>query len=197
MITMLSNSLIQQHNANGWTCHITMKCVSEDSSCSMVGWGAMAACDEMSTGSVQDLKAKHSQKVHMNPHVYGTSQDPPSRQTLHRSGLPYGQSVPKIRRKPLVPRVLYVEPRVPMWSADLADVVAVDGSWGQQFLACHCSAYSDTCTPVGGGSVEVGDKVSPWQGVFPLSSHTCLAWDPYLSPRFPTLPACTTCLPFL
>jgi hypothetical protein len=43
-MTMLSNSLNQQHNANSLTCHITMKVVSEDSSCSMVGWGARAAC---------------------------------------------------------------------------------------------------------------------------------------------------------
>jgi hypothetical protein len=57
MITMLSNSLIQQHNANRLTCHINMKVVSEDSSCSMVGRGARAACAEVSTGSVCDSKA--------------------------------------------------------------------------------------------------------------------------------------------
>jgi hypothetical protein len=38
-------------------------------------------------------------------------------------------------------------------------------------------AYSDTCTPVGDGSVEVGYKVFPWQKVFPFSSHTCFAWE--------------------
>jgi hypothetical protein len=52
MTTMLSNSLIKQHNVNRWTSHIDMKVVSEDSSCSMVGWGARAACAEVSTGSV-------------------------------------------------------------------------------------------------------------------------------------------------
>jgi hypothetical protein len=70
MIAMLSNSLIQQQNANRLTCHITMKEVSEDSSCSMVGWGARAACAEVSTGSVGDSKAKHGQKVHLNQQGY-------------------------------------------------------------------------------------------------------------------------------
>jgi hypothetical protein len=60
---MLSNSLIEQHDANRLTCHIKMKVVSEISSCSMVGWGARAACAEVSTGSVEDSKAKHGQKV--------------------------------------------------------------------------------------------------------------------------------------
>jgi hypothetical protein len=62
----------------------------------------------------------------------------PSRQTLHRSGLPYGQSGPKISRKSSVPRALYVEPWLPTWSTDLADVAPVGGSWGQLgFLTCH------------------------------------------------------------
>jgi hypothetical protein len=52
-------------------CDITMKIVSEDSSCSMVGWGARAACAEVSTGSVGDSKAMHGQKVHMDPGIYG------------------------------------------------------------------------------------------------------------------------------
>jgi hypothetical protein len=69
--------------------------------------------------------------------VHLTSQGTPSRRTLHRSRLPYGQSGPQISRKPLVPRALYVEPRVPTWYANLADVAAVGGSWGQRFLACH------------------------------------------------------------
>jgi hypothetical protein len=43
----------------------------------------------------------------------------------------------KICREPSVPGGFYVEPRVPIWSTDLADVAAVGGSWGQQFLACH------------------------------------------------------------
>jgi hypothetical protein len=79
MITMLSNSLSQQHNVNRLTCHITMKVVSEDSSCSMVGLGARAACAEVSTGSLGDLKAKlhlakrfkGTLKVHMDPGIYG------------------------------------------------------------------------------------------------------------------------------
>jgi hypothetical protein len=44
-----------------------MKVVSEDSSCSMVGWGARAACAEVSIGSVEESKAKHGQKV---PRLY-------------------------------------------------------------------------------------------------------------------------------
>jgi hypothetical protein len=44
MITMFSNSLIQQHNVKRSACYITIKVVLEDSSCSMVGWGARAAC---------------------------------------------------------------------------------------------------------------------------------------------------------
>jgi hypothetical protein len=59
MITMLSNSLIPQHNVNSLARHITMKVVAEDSSCSMVGWGARAACAEVSTGSVEASKANH------------------------------------------------------------------------------------------------------------------------------------------
>jgi hypothetical protein len=62
MITMHSNSLIQQHKANRLRSHITMKVVSDHSSCSMVGWGARAACAEVSTGLVEDSKAKHGQK---------------------------------------------------------------------------------------------------------------------------------------
>jgi hypothetical protein len=50
MITMLSNSQLQQHNVNRLTFQITMKVVSEDSSCSMAWWGARAACAEVSTG---------------------------------------------------------------------------------------------------------------------------------------------------
>jgi hypothetical protein len=48
MIAMLTNSLLQQSNVNRLTCHITMKVVSEDSSCSMVWWSARAACAEVS-----------------------------------------------------------------------------------------------------------------------------------------------------
>jgi hypothetical protein len=51
--------------------------------------------------------------------------------------LPYGQSGPQISRKSSVSRAFYVEPRVPIWSTDLADVAAVGGSWKQQFLVCH------------------------------------------------------------
>jgi hypothetical protein len=55
MITMFSNSLIEQFNVNRRTCHIAMKAVSADS-CYSVGWlGARAAsaCAEVSTGSVE------------------------------------------------------------------------------------------------------------------------------------------------
>jgi hypothetical protein len=71
MITMLSSSLIQQHNVNRLACHITMKVVSEDSSCSMVGWGARAACAEVSTGSVEASKANLGFRCHMAPGIYG------------------------------------------------------------------------------------------------------------------------------
>jgi hypothetical protein len=53
MITMLSNSINQQHNVNRLTCHITMKIVSAGSSDSMVGLGARGACAEMPPGSVE------------------------------------------------------------------------------------------------------------------------------------------------
>jgi hypothetical protein len=65
MITMLFNSLIQHCHVNRLTRHITMKVVSEDSSCSMVGWGARAACAVVYTESERDSKAKHGQKIHI------------------------------------------------------------------------------------------------------------------------------------
>jgi hypothetical protein len=42
-----------------------MKRVSVNSSCFVVWCGARAACAEVSPGSVEALKAKHGQKVHM------------------------------------------------------------------------------------------------------------------------------------
>jgi hypothetical protein len=69
MIAMLSNPLIQRHDVNRWTCHIAMKVVSKDFSCSMVGWGARAACAEVSTGSVEASKAKHGQMDLQGPYV--------------------------------------------------------------------------------------------------------------------------------
>jgi hypothetical protein len=72
MITMLSNSLIQQHNVSRLACHITMKVVSEVTSCSMVGWGARAACAEVPTGSVEAAKANLGFGSHMAPgSIYG------------------------------------------------------------------------------------------------------------------------------
>jgi hypothetical protein len=63
---------------------------------------------------------------------------PPPDKHVTGVGFPiYGQSGPRISRKSSVPRAFYVEPRVPVWSTDLADVAAVGGSWGQQFLECH------------------------------------------------------------
>jgi hypothetical protein len=64
-----------------------------------------------------------------------------------------------------------------MLSKDLADVAAVGGSLRQQFPACHSAGPLNMCTPVGSGSLEVGDKVFPWQRVFSFSSLTCLAWE--------------------
>jgi hypothetical protein len=67
MITMLTNFLIQQNNSNILSCHITMKVVSEDSYCSLLGWVARVACAEVSTGSLEHLKAKHGQKGPYGP----------------------------------------------------------------------------------------------------------------------------------
>jgi hypothetical protein len=53
-------------------------------------------------------------------------------------------------------------------------------------------------TPIGGGSIEVGDKVFPWQGVFAFSSHTCLAWEALsCRPASPLSLLVTMCLPYL
>jgi hypothetical protein len=77
MITMLSNSLLQQHNVNRLTCQITMKVVSEDSSCSMVWWGARAACAEVSIGQRNPRKPSMAWgaiwhlRCHMEPDTYG------------------------------------------------------------------------------------------------------------------------------
>jgi hypothetical protein len=68
---MLSNSLIQQHNVKRLVCHATMKVASEDSFCSMVGWGARAACSEVSTESVEASKANLGFRCHMAPSIYG------------------------------------------------------------------------------------------------------------------------------
>jgi hypothetical protein len=65
MIIMLSNSLVQQQNVNRLACHITMTVVSDDSSCSMVGWGERAANAEGSTGSVEASKANLGIRCHM------------------------------------------------------------------------------------------------------------------------------------
>jgi hypothetical protein len=53
MIIMLSNSLIEQLVANRKTRHIAMKVVAAHFFCSVVRWGARAACAEVSTGSVE------------------------------------------------------------------------------------------------------------------------------------------------
>jgi hypothetical protein len=67
MITMPSNSLNQQHNLNRLACHITLKVVSDDSYCSMVGWGARAACAEVARGVYGLLKGQRSPELHMEP----------------------------------------------------------------------------------------------------------------------------------
>jgi hypothetical protein len=109
----------------------------------------------------------------------------------HFTGVGFPQeSGPQISHKPSVPRALYVEPwylRGPRtWQTWPLSVAAGDSSTSKRVTL---SAYSDTCTPTGGGSVEVGDKVFPWQGVFPFSSHTCLAWEgPSCRPASPLSP---------
>jgi hypothetical protein len=70
MITMLSSYPIEQLNVNRRTCHIAMKVVSADSFCSVVWWGARAACAEVSTGSVEALKANLGFRSHMAPCMY-------------------------------------------------------------------------------------------------------------------------------
>jgi hypothetical protein len=65
MITMLSNSLIEQLYVNRRTCHIAMTVVSADSFRSMVWWGARAACADVSTGSVDVSKARLGVRSHM------------------------------------------------------------------------------------------------------------------------------------
>jgi hypothetical protein len=62
---MLSNSPIQQDNINRMAYQITMKVVSEVSSCSMVGWGAKGACAEVSTGPVEASKKTLCFRCHM------------------------------------------------------------------------------------------------------------------------------------
>jgi hypothetical protein len=71
MIVMLSNSLIQQLNVSIRTCHIAMKVVSADSFCSVVWWGARAACAE-ATGPVEASKARLGFRSHaITPGIYG------------------------------------------------------------------------------------------------------------------------------
>jgi hypothetical protein len=60
MITMLSNSLIEQLNVNRRTCYIAMTLVSADSFCSVVWWGAKAVCAEVFTGYMEASKARLS-----------------------------------------------------------------------------------------------------------------------------------------
>jgi hypothetical protein len=49
--------------------HYHESCISRFS-CSLVWWGARAACAEVSTGSVEASKAKHSPGLHMEPSIY-------------------------------------------------------------------------------------------------------------------------------
>jgi hypothetical protein len=71
MITMLSNSQIEQLNVNRRICHISMKVASADSFCSVVLWGTRAACAEVFTGSVEASKARLGFRSHMAPGIYG------------------------------------------------------------------------------------------------------------------------------
>jgi hypothetical protein len=70
MITMRSNSPIEQHNVNRRTCHIAMNVVSADSSCSVVGWVVWATCAEVSTGFVEASKANLGFRCRMAPGIY-------------------------------------------------------------------------------------------------------------------------------
>jgi hypothetical protein len=47
------------------TCHITMKVISADFSCSVVKWGAKAAFTELSTGFMEASKAKPGPELNM------------------------------------------------------------------------------------------------------------------------------------
>jgi hypothetical protein len=68
MVTMLSNSLVEQLSVNRRTCHIAMKVVSADSICSLVWWDGRADCaevSEVSTGSVEASKARLGFRSHI------------------------------------------------------------------------------------------------------------------------------------
>jgi hypothetical protein len=71
MIPMLSNSLIEQLNVNRRLCHIAMKAVSADFLCSVVWWGARAACADVSMVSVEASKDRLGFRSHVAPDIYG------------------------------------------------------------------------------------------------------------------------------
>jgi hypothetical protein len=66
MITILSNSLVEQLNVNTRTYNIAMKVVSAHSFCSVVWCGARATCAEVSTWSLEASKARLGFRSHMN-----------------------------------------------------------------------------------------------------------------------------------
>jgi hypothetical protein len=75
------HSRIQQHNANRLTCHITMKVVSEDSSCSIVATllGGVQVqlvmrclqCQWETRKPSVAQRSKWTLQVHMDPGIYG------------------------------------------------------------------------------------------------------------------------------
>jgi hypothetical protein len=70
-MAMLTIPLIEQLNVNRRTYGIAMNVLLADSFCSVVWWGAWAACAEVSTGSVEASKARLGFRSHMGPGTYG------------------------------------------------------------------------------------------------------------------------------
>jgi hypothetical protein len=73
-MTMLFNSLIERLNVNRRTFHIAMKVLLADCICSVVWWGARAACAEVSTGFVGASKARlgfrYTEEVISTRHIF-------------------------------------------------------------------------------------------------------------------------------
>jgi hypothetical protein len=99
MITMLSNSLIEQLNVNRRTCNMAMTVVFADSFCSVVWWAARAACAEVFTGSVEaSTRLQEPYYIGKNPSIiYGRiySSNPENAHMLGAN--PAAKSRPSVR----------------------------------------------------------------------------------------------------
>jgi hypothetical protein len=127
MITMLCNSLIKQDNVNRLTCHITMKFVSADSSCSVIWQGARGACAEVSTEFVEASKARLGLRRHMAPEVqtnlYVQGQLPELRISRCHPRVPYVFVAPALVRDgvPCLHVPHPTQPSAPAAAASIAD----------------------------------------------------------------------------